>query len=81
MDEGDTLSLDCDSSNSAATPPVHWVSSSGEMVSNDRSLEIINITRHMAGIYTCVATSINDGSTANTSVNVTVESECIQLFN
>ena len=80
MDEGDTLSLDCDSSNSAATPPVHWVSSSGEMISNDRSLEIINITRHMAGIYTCVATSINDGSTANTSVNVTVESKCSILL-
>ena len=72
MDEGDTLSLDCDSSNSASGPPVHWLSPDGEMISNDRSLIINNITRYMAGTYTCVVTSLNVGGVMNTTVNVIV---------
>ena len=76
MDEGDTLSLDCDSSNTATGPPVHWLSPDGEMISNDRSLIINNITRDMAGTYTCVAASLNTGAVVNTTVNVIVIGEC-----
>ena len=72
VDEGDTLSLECDSSNSAPLPTVYWLSPDGEMISNSRDLMISNITRDMAGTYICVAISGNTGATMNATVNVIV---------
>ena len=72
MDEGDTLSLVCDSSNSAPIPLVHWLSPDGVMISNSRDLTISNITRDMAGTYTCTAISDNTGATMSATVNVMV---------
>ena len=45
------------------------------MISNQRTLEIMNIQRSAAGIYTCVAIS-RSGATMNSTVNVTVQCEC-----
>ena len=76
LNEGDTLYLDCDTSNSRPRPSVEWLSSEGVMVSNGRILEIKNIQGSVAGIYTCVATRTIHGTTMNSTVNVTVQCEC-----
>ena len=75
MDEGVTLSLECDSSNSAPLPTVHWLSPDGEMISDSRHLTISNITRDMAGTYTCIAISDNTRATMNATVNIIVNGE------
>ena len=74
--EGDTLSLDCDASNSQPLPSVEWVNPQGVVVSDTRNIEIVGISRTQGGIYTCVAAAQN-GETQNSTVNVTVEGERI----
>ena len=44
------------------------------MVSNNRDLEIEDIQRDAAGVYTCVAIS-NDGEILNSTANVIVQCE------
>ena len=72
--EGDTLSLDCDASNSQPLPTVAWLDPQGEEISSSRDNEIVGISRTQSGIYTCVATDSN-GETQDTTVNVIVEGE------
>ena len=74
LSKGDTLYLDCDTSNSRPSPTVEWLSPDGVVLSNERILEITNIQGSAEGIYTCVATQPLTG--ANTTVNVTVQREC-----
>ena len=77
LNEGDTLDLDCDTSNSRPFPSLKWFSPEGVMVSITRDLEIMNIQRSAAGIYTCVAISRSGpGATMNITVNVIVQCEC-----
>ena len=77
LNEGDTLDLDCDTSNSRPRrPSVEWLSPEGVTVSNGRILEIMNIQGSAAGIYTCIATHTVHGTTMNSTVNVTVQCEC-----
>ena len=75
LNEGDTLYLDCDTSNSRPRPSVEWFSPEGVNISNDRFLESMNIQRSAAGIYTCVTIS-RSGATMNSTVNVAVQCEC-----
>ena len=75
LNEGDTLYLDCDTSNSRPRPSVEWLSPERVVVSNERILEIMNIQRSATGIYTCVALSCF-GATMNITVNITVQREC-----
>jgi len=72
--EGDTLSLDCDASNSQPLPSVEWINPQGVVVSDTRNIEIVGISRTQGGKYTCVAAAEN-GETQNSTVNVTVEGE------
>ena len=72
VSEGDTLYLSCDGSNSDPLPTLHWVSPDGETVSDTGQLVIMDITRNMSGLYTCVATLPNSTMTLNTTVSVTV---------
>ena len=72
LTEGGSLSLDCDPSNSAPLPTVHWSTSQGEVIS-DRSIEIEGIDRSEAGTYTCVVTL--DGDTRSSTVDVIVKCE------
>ena len=65
--------MDCNASNSALLPSVCWFNSDGDMVSDDRHLEIMDIQRNQAGMYTCVATY--NGTTMNSTVNVIVHCE------
>ena len=76
INEGDTLYLDCDTSNSRPRPSVEWLSPEGVNASDGRILEIMNIQRSAAGIYTCIATHTIHGTTMNRTVNVTVQCEC-----
>ena len=72
MSEGDTLYLSCDGSNSDPLPTLHWVSPDGETVSDTGQLVIMDITRNMSGLYTCVATLPHSNMTLNTTVSVTI---------
>ena len=79
INEGDTLDLDCDTSNSRPRVglSVKWLSPEGAVVSNKRTLEIMNIQESAAGTYTCVVIRIVTGATINsTAVNVTVQCKC-----
>ena len=48
--EGDTLSLDCDASNSQPLPRVAWFSPEGTLITNNRGLEVANISRTQSGM-------------------------------
>ena len=74
VNEGDTLTLDCDASNSRPSPSVAWFDPEGEMVSDSRALMIENILRDATGTYSCVASE--SGATMTSSVTVTVQCEC-----
>ena len=75
VNEGDTLNLDCDASNSRPSPSVAWLNPEGEMVSFSRALIIENIPRDATGTYSCVATL--SGATMTSSESVTVQCECV----
>ena len=75
LNEGDTLYLNCDTSDTRPRPIVEWFNSEGVVVSTAGNLEIMNIQRSAAGIYTCVATLLQSGDTMNSTVNVTVQCE------
>ena len=72
VNEGDTLELNCDASNSRPLPPVKWLSPDGESVSNVAQLKIVNITRTLSGDYTCIATHIISGNTMSSSAYITI---------
>ena len=74
LSKGDTLYLDCDTSNSRPSPRVEWLSPEGVVVSNERILKMTNIQESALGKYTCVATHPLFG--AIVTVNVTVQYEC-----
>ena len=76
LNEGDTLHLECDASNSRPRPRVEWLSPKGAVATNESILEIMNIHRSATGIYTCVATHIFSRATMNSTVNVIVQCEC-----
>ena len=78
VNEGDTLELSCDSSNSRPLPPVKWFSPDGESVSNVAQLKIVNIARTLAGDYTCIATHIISGDTMSSSAYITILCECTE---
>ena len=78
VNEGGTLNLSCDASNSRPLPPVKWFSPDGESVSNVAQLRIVNITRTLAGNYTCIATHIISGDTMSSSAYITILCECTE---
>ena len=73
--------MDCDASNSGPLPSVQWLNPQGGVASISRDLEIEDIQRDAAGVYTCVATSADGEETLNSSVNVIVQCEhaCINV--
>ena len=66
-------------STSSPLPSVQWFSPQGDLISNSRDLEIMNILRTAMGVYTCVATKpgAKPGATLNSSTNVIVQCECV----
>ena len=70
VSEGDTLHLMCNSSNSRPLPLVHWLAPDGEFLVYGSPLVISNVTRDMAGTYTCVADQFT--LTMNSSVEIIV---------
>ena len=74
VNESNTLTLDCGTSNSRPNPGVAWFNPEEEMVSGSRALMIENITRNATGTYSCVASE--SGTTMTSSVTVTVQCEC-----
>ena len=77
LSEGDTLDLDCDVSTSSPLPSVQWFSPQGNLISNSSDLQIMDIQRDKAGMYTCIATHLYSGATLNSTVNVTVLCQCM----
>ena len=78
VNEGDTLKLNCDQSNSRPLPPIKWFSPDGESVTNNAQLRIAHITRTLAGNYTCIATNVLSGDTMSSSVYITILCECTE---
>ena len=78
VNEGDTLELNCDSSNSRPLPPVKWLSPDEESVSISAQLRIAHIARNLTGNYTCIATHIISGDTMNSSAYITILCECTE---
>ena len=78
VSEGSDLVLDCDSTNSRPPAAVtsQWLSPSGKVLSKKGIFRIMNITRDMAGVYTCVAYHNDITGTMNTTVTVIVQCEC-----
>ena len=77
LNEGDTLDLNCVTSNSNPRVGLKWLSPEGVVLSNKRTLEIMNIQGSAAGTYTCAAIRFITGATINsTAVNVTVQCKC-----
>ena len=74
LNEGDTLDLDCDVSTSS---PLQWFSPQGDLISSSSHLEIMNIQRDEAGIYTCIAIQIYSEATLNSTVNVIILCQCM----
>ena len=71
INEGSTLDLDCDTSNSRPIPSVEWFNPDGDLISNSRELRIMDIQQSAAGMYTCVATQSR--ATMSSSVNIAVQ--------
>ena len=78
VNEGDTLELNCDFSNSRPLPPVKWLSPDEEIASIAAQLTIVNITRNLAGNYTCIATNVISGATMSSSAYITILCECTE---
>ena len=70
--------MDCDTSQLKIPTTVQWLSPEGVVASNESILEIMNIQRSAAGIYTCVVTHPLSRATMNSTVNVTVQCECLK---
>ena len=70
VNEGDTLRLMCNSNNSRPLPLVNWLSPDGNFLVYGSPLVISNITRSLAGIYTCVVDQFT--ATINSSVEIIV---------
>ena len=75
VDEGDTLSLDCDAANSQPLPSVEWFTPDATSISITRTLEIPAISRNQAGDYMCVATDSLSETQESSTVLVTVNGE------
>ena len=73
VNESDTLSLSCDSSNSHQLPPVQWVDEDDGIVSNSALLEFTDIMRSQAGNYTCRTSPPNPDNSTSSSVTVVVQ--------
>ncbi|CAI8020406.1 hypothetical protein GBAR_LOCUS12213 [Geodia barretti] len=70
--EGSPLHLLCDGSNSDPQPTLQWISPDGKMVSESGELELVNTTRNMTGIYTCVATLPRSPATMISTVDIKI---------
>ena len=75
VNEGGTLSLNCDSSNSNQQPPVQWMSPQNTVVSSEAQLTLPNIMTSQAGTYTCVTAPPDPADSASNSVEVVVTGE------
>ena len=70
--------MDC---NSTQLTSYQWLDPQGMIADNSTDLEIDNIQRDAAGVYTCVATSTIDGETMiqNSTANVIIKCECVYV--
>ena len=75
VNEGGTLILDCDVTNSVPLPNVQWFNPAGQIVAVDTELIIENIQRSQSGTYTCVA--LQSGIDMTSTVDVTVQCKCV----
>ena len=73
VDEGGTLNLICNASNSNPLSSVHWLNPAGEMVGDGGFLDIVNIHKSRGGTYTCLASLNSSIAAINTTVTVTIQ--------
>ena len=80
VDEGDTLSLDCNAGNSQPLPSVEWFTPDATSISITRTLEIPAISRNQAGDYTCVATDSLSGAQEGSVSTVIVQCKSLSTY-
>ena len=76
VNEGDTLHLMCDSTNSRPLPTVQWFSPDGEILSVTSILHISNINRSLAGNFTCTAYQHISNTAMSSSLNIIIQCMC-----
>ena len=75
INEGDTLDLRCDTSNSFLQPHAQWFNGGGIFLTSSSRLQIEDIDRTGAGMYTCRTNTPNPDDSTNTTVTVVVQCE------
>ena len=76
VNEGDTLELYCNVSQSNPPATVHWQSPNDDTIDGG-VLEIINITENLGGLYFCIASFNNSSITKNSYVEVIIQCEWV----
>ena len=77
INEGDTLDLRCDTSNSLLQPQGQWFDGDGMLLIDFSQLQIEDIDRSEAGMYTCRTNTPNPDDSTNTTVTVVVQCESV----
>ena len=77
INEGDTLDLRCDTSNSHLQPQGQWFNEDGMLLIDFSRLQIEHIDRSEAGMYTCRTITPNPDDSTNTTVTVVVQCESV----
>ena len=77
INEGDTLDLRCDTSNSHLQPQGQWFNEDGMLLIDFSRLQIEHIDRSEAGMYTCRTNTPNPDDSTNTTVTVVVQCESV----
>ena len=80
VNEGGTLSLDCNAGNSQPLPSVEWFTPDTTSISITRTLEIPAISRNQAGDYMCVATDSLSGAQENSVSTVIVQCKLLSTY-
>ena len=75
INEGNTLDLRCDTSNSHLQPQAEWFDEDGIVITSSSRLQIEEIDRVDAGMYTCRTNTPNADDSTNTTVTVVVQCE------
>ena len=75
INEGDTLDLWCDTSNSLLQPQAQWFNGDGLLLTDSARLQIEDIDRSEAGMYTCRTNTPNSDDSTNTTVTVVIQCE------
>ena len=79
INEGGNLDLRCDTSNSHLQPQAQWLDEDGMLLTSNSRLQIEDIDRSEAGMYTCRTNTPNPDNSTNTTLTVVVQCESARV--